>query len=211
MGEEVKIILKALFKGVLEILYPKEGKCIICGDEADGICIKCRSKIVLCSKGEGCVGFYKGVLKELILKFKYEKNFSAGDILVMLLEEKLSLYDEDCYLTYIPSSKKALKERGFNQCEYIANEIGYRNNYKVINTLKKVKGTKVQKTLSREERIENLKGAFEVIEERKVEGKKFIIIDDVITTGATLKEAEEVLKRHGALQINTLTIAKTYI
>ena len=211
MGEEVKIILKALFRGVLEILYPKDAKCIICGDEADGICIKCKSKITLCSKYEESVGFYKGALKELILKFKYEKNFNAGDILVMLLEEKLQLYDDDCYLTYIPSSKKALKERGFNQCEYIANEIGYRNNFKVINTLKRVRETKVQKTLSREERIKNLKGAFEVIDEEKVRGKKFIMIDDVITTGATLKEAVEALKKHGALQINTLTIAKTYI
>ena len=131
--------------------------------------------------------------------------------MVELLESKLLLYDHDCYLTYIPSGKKALKERGFNQCEYMANEIAYRNNYRVMNTLKKVKETRVQKTLNREDRIKNLRGAFEIIDAEKIKGKKFIIIDDVITTGATLKEAEEVLKKHGALQINTLTIAKTYI
>lgn len=211
MGEKTKIILKTLLKGVLELLYPKEGKCIICGEEAEGICTKCKNKITMCSSNDRSVGFYKGILKELILKFKYEKNFNAGDVLVELLEKKLLLYDDDCYLTYIPSGKKALKERGFNQCEYMANEIAYRNNYRVMNTLKKVKETRVQKTLNREDRIKNLRGAFEIIDAEKIKGKKFIIIDDVITTGATLKEAEEVLKKHGALQINTLTIAKTYI
>lgn len=211
MGEKTKVILKNLFKGVLELLYPKEGKCIICGEEAEGICTKCKNKIAMCSSDEFSVGFYKGILKELILKFKYERNFNAGDVLVELLEKKLLLYDDDCYLTYIPSGKKALKERGFNQCEYLANEIAYRNNYRIINTLKKVKETKVQKTLNREERMKNLKGAFEVIDSKRIRGRKFIIVDDVITTGATLKEAQELLKKHGALQINTLTIAKTYI
>ncbi|MBE6047100.1 MAG: ComF family protein [Clostridium sp.] len=211
MGQEIKIILKSIFKGILEILYPNDYKCVICGKEAEGICYECINKITMCSENQNSVGFYKGVLKELILKFKYERNFNAGDILVMLLEKKLSLYDKDCYLTYIPSGKKAIKDRGFNQCEYLATEIGYRNNYKVMNTLKKVKETKIQKTLSRVERMKNLEGAFDVIDRESIRGKKFIIIDDVITTGATLKEAKDVLKKYGALQINTLTIAKTYI
>ena len=84
MGEKTKVILKNLFKGVLELLYPKEGKCIICGEEAEGICTKCKNKIAMCSSDEFSVGFYKGILKELILKFKYERNFNAGDVLVEL-------------------------------------------------------------------------------------------------------------------------------
>ena len=71
--------------------------------------------------------------------------------------------------------------------------------------------TKVQKTLKREERIENLKDAFEIIDEKKVKGKKFILLDDVITTGATLKEGVKVLKKHGAIEIKILTLAKSYI
>lgn len=211
MGEKIKVILKVIYKGILEVLYPRSSKCIICGEEADGICINCRNKITRCSEEDESIGFYKGVLKELILKFKYERDFNAGDILVQLLEEKLPLYDEDCYLTFVPSGKKALKARGFNQCEYLADEIGFRNNYKVLDTLRKVKETEIQKTLNREERIENLGGAFEAIDRKRIEGKKFIIIDDVITTGATLNEAKRVLEKYGALQINTLTIAKTYI
>ena len=104
-----------------------------------------------------------------------------------------------------------MKKRGFNQCEYLAREIAFRNNYKVINTLKKVRETKDQKTLSKKERKENLIGAFEIINKEDILGKKIILIDDVITTGATLREAKKMLKLSGVLQINTLTIARTYI
>ena len=107
--------------------------------------------------------------------------------------------------------KKRLKERGFNQCEYIAKELSINTGIKTINTLKKIRETKVQKTLKREERIENLKDAFEIIDEKKVKGKKFILLDDVITTGATLKEGVKVLKKHGAIEIKILTLAKSYI
>ena len=75
----------------------------------------------------------------------------------------------------------------------------------------KVKKTKIQKTLSREERYENIKDAFKVVEEKQVYGRKFILIDDVITTGATLSECIKVLKKSGADEIKILTVAKSYI
>lgn len=211
MKEEIKVILKVIIKGILELLYPKENKCLICGSPGEGICIKCRNSIVKCRDNENSVGYYKGILKQLILKFKFQKDFNAGDILVELLEEKVRKYNNEYILTFIPVSPKTMRTRGFNQSEYLAREIGFRNNYKVVNTLKKVHETKDQKTLNVRERKENLIGAFEVINKEEVAGKKVILIDDVITTGATLKEAERVLKLNGVLQINPLTIAKTYI
>ena len=74
-----------------------------------------------------------------------------------------------------------------------------------------MKKTKIQKTLSREERYENIKDAFKVVEEKQVYGRKFILIDDVITTGATLSECIKVLKKSGADEIKILTVAKSYI
>ena len=59
--------------------------------------------------------------------------------------------------------------------------------------------------------VDHLKDAFEIIDEKKVKGKKFILLDDVITTGATLKEGVKVLKKHGAIEIKILTLAKSYI
>ena len=73
------------------------------------------------------------------------------------------------------------------------------------------KETKIQKTLKREERMENLKDAFEIINEKDIKGKKFILLDDVMTTGATLNEGVKVLKKYGAVEIKILTLAKSYI
>lgn len=212
MGEQLFRVIKILWKSILTVLYPPKNKCLVCGYEnTENLCYKCLKSITFCDEDELCVGYYKGALKELILSLKYKKDFQAGEILVSFLEEKIKKYKEEYYLTYIPIDKKRLKERGFNQCEYIANELSINTGIKTINTLKKIKETKVQKTLKREERIENLKDAFEIIDEKKVKGKKFILLDDVITTGATLKEGVKVLKKYGAIEIKILTLAKSYI
>lgn len=212
MGEKIIKILKLIKRGILEIIYPSEARCIICDKEdIEGICNECNKKITLCNRNELCIGYYKGVLKELILQFKYNKNFAAGEVLVQLIENKLINIEKEYYITYIPMSKLSFKQRGFNQCKYIAEELGFRNNIKVIETLKKIKETKDQKTLTKQERFSNLKGSFALIDETCVKAKKIILVDDVITTGATLEEAIRVLKNGGAEQIKTLTLAKSNI
>lgn len=212
MGEQLFRTIKIIWKSILTVLYPSKNKCLVCGyEDVDGLCYKCLKSITFCDKDELCVGYYKGALKELILLLKYKKDFQAGEILVNFLQEKIKKYKDEYYLTYIPIDKKRLKERGFNQCEYIAKELSITTGIKTINTLKKIKETKIQKTLKREERMENLKNAFEIIDEKDIKGKKFILLDDVITTGATLNEGIKVLKKYGAVEIKILTLAKSYI
>lgn len=212
MGKEINKFIGHIVRGVLEIIYPKESTCIICNDlEIEGICHKCKSKITFCKKEELCIGYYKGPLKELILAFKYKKDFSAGEVLVSLIEKKIQELEKDYYLTFIPISKESLKERGFNQCEYLAKELGFRNNLKVMDTLEKIKDTKIQKTLNKEERTVNLQGAFRVRVGNKVAGNRFVLIDDVITTGATIEEGIRELKENGAKEIKILTLGKSHI
>ena len=212
MGKEINKFIGQIIRGILEIIYPKESTCLICNEpEVEGLCYKCKSKITFCKEEELCIGYYKGPLKELILAFKYEKDFSAGEVLVNLIENKIKELGKDYYLTFIPISNKSLKERGFNQCEYLAKELGFRNNLKVMDTLEKVKETKIQKTLSKDERAVNLQGAFKVKEGNKVAGNKFVLIDDVITTGATIQEGIRELKENGAKEIKILTLGKSHI
>ena len=212
MGKEINKFIGYIIRGILEIIYPKESTCIVCKDpEVEGLCYKCKSKITFCKEEELCIGYYKGPLKELILAFKYKKDFSAGEVLVSLIEKKIQELGKDYYLTFIPISKESLKERGFNQCEYLARELGFRNNLKVMDTLEKVKETKIQKTLSKEERSVNLTGAFKIKAGNNVFGNKFILIDDVITTGATIEEGIRELKENGAKEIKILTLGKSHI
>ena len=102
-----------------------------------------------------------------------------------------------------------MRKRGFNQCEYIAKELSKVHGLKCINTLKKTKETKPQKQLTKKERLENIKNSFEVIDKEIIKNKRFILIDDVLTTGATIEEGIRVLKENGAKEIKLLTIAKS--
>ncbi|MGV2643905.1 ComF family protein, partial [Clostridium perfringens] len=112
---------------------------------------------------------------------------------------------------FIPSSKKSLKERGFNQCEFIAKILGDRLDVPVYKDIIKIKNIKEQKTLSKEERWKNISGAFEVVSNINIKNKKVILIDDVVTTGATLLECEKLFIKNGACSIKMLTVAKSYI
>ena len=211
---KTKFILIA-YREILNIIYPIEEKCMVCDEDGFiGICPSCKSRINK-AKNEGSIlsyGFYGGILKSLILKFKYESNYNVGYLLANFLIEiiKESEIDIDI-ICYIPMIRKDERKRGFNQCKLIANEIGYNLNIPVSNCIKKVKHTKEQKKLTKEERIKNLIGAFEVTSNEDIKNKRVLLIDDVMTTGATIDECTKVLKKSGVKEIIVLTIAKSNI
>ena len=214
MGKWITKILISLKDEILDIIYPPKKSCVICESEFIGICPLCKSKIKRVKEFNRVFsyGYYNGVLKKLILEFKYNKNFVAGSILVdflcdMITENKMDID----YIVYIPSSKKAIRDRGFNQCEYLAQEIKKSLNISICNDIIKNKNIKEQKLLSKEERYKNIKGAFFLRSDKNIRNKKLLLIDDVMTTGATLYECEKLLKENGALSIKLLTVAKSYI
>ena len=214
MGKRITKILISLKDELLDIIYPPKNSCIICQSEFVGICPLCKSKIKRVKEFNGVLsyGYYNGVLKKLILEFKYNKNFVAGSILVdflcdLIIENQIDID----YIVYIPSSKKTIKNRGFNQCEYLAKEINKNLDISICNDVIKNKNVKEQKLLSKEERCKNIKGAFKLKTDKNIKNKKLLLIDDVMTTGATLYECEKLLKENGALSIKMLTVAKSYI
>ena len=215
MGKKIIKEVKNILSAVLDIIYPADDKCIICNaEDFIGICPLCKSNIKRIQTQEEILsyGFYGGILKELILAFKYDKNFTAGDILVDLL---LSLIEEEKvdgdYICYVPMTKRSMKKRGFNQCEIIAEKIGDKLNIPVSKCLIKNKNTKEQKTLSKEERMKNIKGVFDIKDKSNIYNKKVILIDDVVTTGATLLECKKLLEKNAVEKITILTIAKSHI
>lgn len=163
MGKWIAKILISLKDELLDIIYPPKNSCIICDSEFIGICPLCKSKIKRVKDFDSVLsyGYYNGVLKKLILEFKYNKNFVAGSILAdflcnMIVENKIDID----FIVYIPSSKKALRDRGFNQCEYLAKEISKNLSISICKDIIKNKNIKEQKLLSKEERHKNIKGAF---------------------------------------------------
>lgn len=211
MGRRIFKLLDYLKESVLQILFPCPSTCIVCEEEEEeGVCNSCLKTIKLCTEDE-YYGYYKGALKELIHLFKFKKDFLAGEILVSMLETKISSISKDYILTYIPIGKRSKRIRGFNQCEYIAKLLSKRLDLKCMETLIKSKETRVQKELSKSERRENIKNSFSIKDKCDVKGKNFILIDDVVTTGATIEEGIKILKENGANEIKILTIAKSRI
>ena len=215
MGKEIIKIIKIVPEALLDIIYPYENKCIICGVEGFlGICSKCRSDIKRVNQQEEIMayGYYGGVLKKLILNLKYHKSFIAGKVLADLLcqiiiEKELSI-DSICY---VPISKASLKKRGFNQCSVLAKNISSILDIPVIDCLVKIKETKEQKLLGKEERVKNILGAFEVKNKEKLFKKNILLIDDVYTTGATINECKKNIEKCNINKIYLLTIAKSNI
>ena len=214
MGKRIVELLISLKDELLDIIYPPKNNCIICESEFSGICPLCISQIKRVKDNESVIayGYYSGVLKQLILEFKYKKSFVAGSILVEFLLDLIQSNNISIDgIVFIPSSKKALKQRGFNQCEYLANELSKKLKVNLYKDVIKVKNTKEQKLLSKEERFKNISGAFDLIDNSNIKNKKLLLIDDVVTTGATVHECEKMLEKNGAKSIKILTVAKSYI
>lgn len=215
--EVIQKILKVFLESILELIYPGENYCIICkAEDCYKICLSCLKSIRKINIIESDIisyGYYGGVLKQLILNLKYKKDFSAGDILSDLLSDyiKDNIEYDNYVLSYIPLSKKSMKKRGFNQCEYIAKKVSEKLNIGVIEILIKYKDTAEQKTLNKHERSKNVKGAFKIKNGTNISSYNIILIDDVITTGSTMMEAYKILQENSAKSIKLLTLAKSTI
>jgi ComF family protein len=162
---------------------------------------------------------YKGLIKKAIKKLKYK---FVSDLTSDLIELFLSFCGEDkafsdfcqqkkVFLVPIPLHSSRLRWRGFNQAELLGKMIT--ENLGIVflpDLLIRTKKTKPQVDLNEEERQKNILGAFSVNPNWKleIENWKFVLFDDVWTSGATLREAAKVLKRNGAKKVWGLTMAR---
>ena len=99
--------------------------------------------------------------------------------------------------------------RGFNQAKIIAEKLARLRGIKLEDgVLAKVKNVPPQTLLEMDEREENVSGAFRVVDEDRIRGKTIILVDDVYTTGSTVKECSSVLRKAGAKEIRAITVAQ---
>lgn len=208
--------LNYLKNSLTSIIYPLNYCCLNCDKQLDdiGLCEECKEKIEFCSSVRYIkdikvysVAYYGYSIKKLILDFKYKDNFNSGEYLGSLILNKLNRLDEKFeYVTYVPSSNK---KRGFNQCEVLAKYLAYHTNMGCIELLKKVENIKEQKLLNAKDRKNNIKNAFSLVGNINVENKKVLLIDDIITTGATIEECINELKKIKNMQLTVMVIAQS--
>ncbi|MFN4132483.1 MAG: ComF family protein [Caldimicrobium sp.] len=152
------------------------------------------------------LGFqYREPLRELLHKAKFKEDFPLayhlGKLLRKVCKVNLNYYD---IITPVPLSLKRERERGYNQSLLIL--WGYAGIKLPSRVLIRVKHTRPQSELSERERFENIKNAFSVLED--LTGKRVLIVDDIMTTGATLREASKILKKAGAKEVHLLVFAR---
>lgn len=110
----------------------------------------------------------------------------------------------------VPLAKKRLRWRGFNQAEIIARELGAAWKIPIApNCLARIAETKNQADLGQAQRLKNIKGAFACADNAPFKGKSVLLVDDVVTTGATMNECARVLTKNGAQSVIGISIART--
>ncbi len=190
------------------------------------LCADCRkefSPITLSydfNGGIACaVGEYRGALRTAIHAFKYQGKTGLAKPFGMLLFSTFIRYwnpEEIDLVLPVPLHIKRLRGRGFNQAflmlkqwKHIAELLNVQPFQIEPDILMKTKNTRPQVELTRKERKENIKDAFSLSNSSAVKGKKILLIDDVYTTGATVKECAKVLLNAGAARTDMLTLART--
>lgn len=174
------------------------------------ICLNCKKEIYL----DGVISAtdYKNpLIRELIRAFKYhyvqELAGPLSQLMIRVLEQNFQFL-----IIPIPLHRHRLRYRGFNQAELIAEKIAEHFNLQIATDVLKRKSpsTPQAKIKDTEKRKLNLKDVFEINSETvdKIKNKIILLIDDVITTGATLNEAAKILKQNSAKEVWAITIAK---
>ena len=182
--------------------------CPICGRKTvrPEICLECKAQPPKYKRAVSPLVYDGGVI-ELIAKFKNGYGYLREYFSKLIAEKLAELPKADCII-YVPATKKMQKFRGYNQTELVAKSLSKLIDTPVVlNAAIKVKQNSEQKGLSFKERQENVKGAFKVVKAEELKDKTVLILDDVLTTGATADEMCKVTLAAGAKCVYVATIA----
>lgn len=222
--------INGLGRDLMALLMPIE--CLGCKAESDWICPNCRRGLNLqnedlcfcgkpgengiCAKHQRELGldglttlfsYTEPAVKELISQIKYRGHIDGVNFLTRYYQKKvLALLPRgEWVVTAVPLSKERYQTRGFNQSELFAKKLTAPL-YSYVELLKKKRDTRPQAKLNKSHREKNLLRTFAVIKGLELP-ENVILVDDVVTTGSTLREAVKVLRKAGIQRIWALTIA----
>lgn len=160
----------------------------------------------------GSVWCYEEPVQSAILNFKFHGRTYLRSFFSKAMTRRLRERWEGGrwdLIIPVPLHGSKLRKRGYNQALLIALDVARASRVPVSRSvLRKIRRTSAQSVLSRDERRTNVVSAFEVAEARAIHGKRVLLIDDVMTTGSTLRECAKTLKESGAERVDCLTLAR---
>ena len=224
---EIKCVLARIGTWIDDLLFPQEVTCLCCdhalsAEDEDNLCVGCRRELArLAEKQEkreagGAEPFpegidalhaafvYEGAVRRLVHRLKYESVRAAAVPLAMQMVFLPS--GEEEIIVPVPTDPKRERRRGFNQSALLAEHIGRELGMQVERALVRREARRPQTGLTGEERRKNLTGCMAV--SKAVSGRRVLLVDDVVTTGATVQEAARALRAAGAKGIRVFAAAR---
>jgi competence protein ComFC len=213
-----------ILSNILDLLFPP--KCIFCGkllpESAECACDKCSAALPfakgaqISQKGDffdECVSplLYEGDVRKSILRFKFKGATAYADCYGKLLAECIreNLSGKYDMISWVPLSPKRAKDRGYDQAMLLALAVALELDDVAVETLVKTAHVQAQSTITgKEMRRANVSGVYELKDQELIEGKRILLIDDIITTGSTLSECARVLLMSGAEAVVCATLAR---
>lgn len=209
---------------VLDLLFPP--KCPYCQKLLDEprapVCPRCQASLPWLEGragerkidlADGCYSplAYGEMVREAIHRYKFHRVRALGRPFAALMARCLAdrLPDGADLICWAPLSRERFRERGFNQAELMAREMGRLLSIPAGPALEKVRDTRPQSELEEESaRWANARGAYALLPGADLTGKRVVLVDDVVTSGSTLSECAALLRRAGAERVFCLTLAK---
>lgn len=175
--------------------------------DESGTCALCRSE-VRGFDAAYCFGNYENTLRRLIHLFKYSRFEPLAKPLAAMLVRALPQDESFDAVACVPMHWRKRLRRGFNQAELLAREVSRLRGVPYLSALERKRSAEAQASLTDAQRRANAAGAFRISRRADVSGKRVLLIDDVMTTGATAHACGAVLRRAGAKSVVLLTLAR---
>ena len=182
------------------------GRCFGCHRlSPDGkTCRSCRRRYALFSVRAATR--YEGAAKQLIWRLKFERAYAGAGPAALVMAARLPL-DSDVIIVHVPTAARRVRQRGYDQAQVLASKLAAYTDRPLIRGLMRI-GRQQQRGVARRQRLEQLRNAFVVPRPGSVRGAHIILVDDVVTTGATLNAAAVALRAAGARRVSAVVFAQ---
>ena len=201
-----------LCRGCRARLEPVARACERCGEPgSERRCARCASAPPPYAHAHACFLYRDDELSsELVSRWKYGGDHVVGSTLASLLREHRSAHAE-CYdlIVPVPLHASRLAQRGFNQAALLARAVARRGEHVAVDALRRAAATAPQAALGRRARAANVRDVFAVRRGAAVTGRSVLLVDDVVTTGATVEACSTVLLEAGATGVGVWSLART--
>lgn len=199
----------------IELLH--SNLCELCGNPLTGsaasafVCGYCRKRKPAFDRARSAARF-NGVVRDMLHAFKYKDAlWQSADLTDLMLGALTAQFDYQAIdvVVPVPLFKTRFRERSYNQSFVLARELARRLERGVDGrSLQRIRHTDTQTRYNATQRKKNISGAFAVVRPEWIRGRTILLVDDVMTTGATLSECAKELKRCGALRVYAISVAR---